>query len=211
MLISLLSLTIVVLFGAEARAVTICQNGICTFFKGSIDCRSVVGGLSKKDAPNTLVTCSAQIEQATFQCVSKGGGTGGNSIIFDAQSASVSTAITASSCTLDKQTGKWFCSETISDTAIQDALDPFLPDPSVVCPNSKWTVTVTGVTEMCPTLSVFSCVNTVTSQGCSPGSTNCDCSNLQDTAIFRCSIAPDSPSGTKYDCNEIQNLTQCIF
>jgi hypothetical protein len=194
---------------AEAGVVYI--NGIPFFFVGSIKCASLLKALGKKDAPFTLINCDAQIEQASFRCVNNGGNADNSgSHIFDAQNATVSVSTTVSSCQLDKITGNWHCDQTIGDPVIDDALAPFIP-PDTVCPNRNFSVQVQTVTQMCPTVSVFSCVNTTTGNGCNPGSPNCDCSNLQDTIVAKCDVPAGSPAGTKYHCDEIQNLTQCVF
>ncbi len=204
MIIGLIAISVVLMLGTEAKA----QLWNVQFFWGSIDCASLLNGLSKRAAANTLVECKILVTAFTFVCKNNGGNADpSGSHIFQPQGAVVSTLTVASQCTLDKQTGKWHCDQTISDPQLQDALGP-LVDPAVFCPNANWTIDVEVVTEMDGKVTVFSCKDAA-GNACSPGTPGCACTTppgiVEDTFCADCFLPGGVPG--EYSCTELPLAT----
>jgi len=187
LVIGFLVLGITALFSRDAFAGT-SLTGISFTWK-SIDCLSVLQALSKKDAPNTTVGCRADIVEVSLQCVNRGGNADpANSAIFQPNEEIIlGVSATANSCKLDKVTGRWYCQQVISDTDLSNALSPPVGDECGPNPNFSYQLDV--VTKMCAQVIVIA----------SDGST-------ADQAFARCTLPPESPSGTPFDCTEISSV-----
>src|SRR5262245_22849140 len=127
MMIGLVAISVVLMLGTDAKAQNIWD---VFFFWGSIDCRSLLNGLGKKAAPSTEVECIAVIKEFVGTCRNHGGNADSSgSHIFQLQTgAVVGTSIQATGCTLDKESGKWICNESITDEQLQDELGQAIGD-----------------------------------------------------------------------------------
>jgi hypothetical protein len=178
MMIGLVAISVVLMLGTEAKAQTIWQVRFSQS-KFSIDCASILNGLSKKASTSTLVACTVLVDEFTFRCVNKGGNSDtSNSDNFQPQDAMFSAFTVASQCTLDKVTGKWHCDQTISDAQLQTSLAPLVD--TISCPSGSWTIDVGVVTEMDGKVSVYSCKDS-TGKACSPGTPGCSCTQSPGT------------------------------
>jgi hypothetical protein len=161
-----------------------------SFNWGSIDCASVLKGLAKKDAPNTTVGCNVNINEASLQCVNKGGNADpSNAEKFQpSDEPIVGVNVSANSCKLDKVTGRWFCNESISNTALESALgiSPDSPIGLQCGPNRNFHFKLDVITKMCAQVIV------VDADGF-----------LADQGFASCSLSPGSPAGTPFSCNPI--------
>jgi hypothetical protein len=188
LLIGFLVLGSTVLFSRDGLA-GVSLSGF-SFNWGSIDCSSILQALSKKDAPHTGVGCEAKVREVSLQCVNKGGNAGtSNAEKFQlTESAPISVQINASSCTPDKRVqGRWFCTESITDTQITNALlQEGGPIGSQCGPNPNFTFQLDVVTQMCAQVFITDANN-----------------NLADAGFAACDLAADSPAGTPFNCEEI--------
>jgi hypothetical protein len=185
--LGLLVLSITALFIRDSFA-GVSLSGF-SFNWGSIDCASILKGLAKKDAPSTGVGCSAAIVEASLQCVNKGGNADANAEKFQPTGETViGVNVTANSCKLEKETGRWFCNESINNAAIEFALG-IAPDGPIgrQCgPNPNFHLALDVITKMCAAIEI------VDSTGV-----------LLDAGYARCTLDPKSPSGTPFNCTEI--------
>jgi hypothetical protein len=198
MITGMVAISLVLTLGTEAKAQSIWN---VQFFWGTIDCASILNGISKKAAASLLVECKILVEEVNFDCTNPAGNPKqSSSHVFRPQNASVSASTLVTLCTLEKETGKWHCDQTISNEQIENALEQD-PDLADACPSGNWSIQLDAVTEMVGKVTVFSCNNLTTGNICSPGSPGCTCATMEDTFCADCSL-PGGVSG-QYSCREL--------
>jgi hypothetical protein len=205
MMIGLVALSVVLMLGIEGKAQSLWN---VQFFWGSIDCASILNGLSKKAAASTLVECEVLVKEVSFVCRNpRGNPDQSTSHLFQPQNALVTALTVVTECILDKQTGKWHCDQTISDAQIQNALeqDPSLAD---ACPSGNWTLQLDVVSKMEGKVTVFACKDTF-GNACQPNTAGCSCTSppgtVQDTFCGDC-VLPGGVAG-QYSCTELPLAT----
>jgi hypothetical protein len=202
MMIGLVAMSLVLTLGTEAKAQNIWN---VEFFWGTIDCESILNGISKKAAASMLVECKVLVKEVSFDCRNPAGKPNqSSSHLFRPQNTTVNALTLVTACTLEKETGKWHCDQTISNEQIENALeeDPSLAD---ACPSENWPLQLDVVTKMVGKVTVFSCNNPTTGNVCSPGSPGCTCATVEDTFCADCFL-PGGVAG-QYSCTELPPAT----
>lgn len=187
--VAFLVLSVTVLFSGDSLA-GVSLSGF-SFNWGSINCLSILKALSKNDARSTTVACEVAIVEANLQCVNKGGNADtANATKFQPQDVTVGASVSANSCSLEKSTGRWFCTDPISNAAIESALG-IAPDSPIglQCgPNRNFSSRLDVITKMCAKIDIR------------------DATGLSlDSGFAQCTLEPHSPSGTPFSCTEISS------